>query len=47
MEREESNIRTKMRKKRRDYTKQKREGSKRGKNERNGMEMRERVSWEF
>lgn len=30
-----------------DYAKQKREGSKRDKNERNGMEMRERVSWEF
>jgi hypothetical protein len=30
-----------------DYAKRKREGSKRDKNERNGMEMRERVSWEF
>ncbi len=36
-----------VKKKGEDYTKQKREGRKRDRKERNGMEMRERVSWKF
>lgn len=36
-----------MEKKGEDYTKAKREGRKLDRKERNGMEMRERVSWEF